>query len=111
MAFTVIAVTPGLSGEDHARAVASAPPFAATDIEYPELVRQAGWAIEFIDDITPQYAATLAHLLREEEEHADELRALSGEPDFSERLGRRRNGIDILSRGLLRRELYFVRPA
>ena len=110
MAFTIILTTPGLSGDDYAEAVAGGPPFVATDVEYPELVRRAGWEIDFTDDITQQYAETLAHMLREEEAHADELRPLVGEADYADRLIRRRNGIDVLSRGLLRRELYFVRP-
>lgn len=111
MAFTVILTTPGLSGEDLDIAIASGPPFIATDEEYPAMVRYAGWHIDSIDDITPQFAATLSHMLREEEAHAEELVALIGEADYADRLAHRRESIDAISRGLLRRELYFVRPA
>lgn len=111
MAFTMILTTPGLRGDDLAQATAAGPTYVATEIDYPDMVRQAGWQIDFIDDITPQYADTLAHMLREEESHADDLRPLITEPDFSDRLCRHRNGLTALARGLLRREMHFVRPA
>jgi ubiquinone/menaquinone biosynthesis C-methylase UbiE len=110
MAFTVILTTPGLAGEDLAQAIAGGPTYIATEIEYPDMVRQTGWEISLIDDITPQYADALANMLREEETHAEALGEVYGDKEIAERLARRRNGLACLSRGLLRREMYVVRP-
>ena len=99
MAFSVILTTPGLTGDDLTQAIAAGPTYVAAAVEYPDMVRQEGWKIDSIDDITPQYAKTLEHMLCEEEAYANELRPLVGEPDFSDRLTKRRNGLAALARG------------
>ncbi len=106
MVFTVIFPKPGLSSADHDRAVESGPPFVETALAYPAMLRQAGWVITDHADLTAEYAQTVRRLLREEEAHADELRGLYGEAEFSEKLAGRRRKIRVLEEGLLRRELF-----
>jgi len=50
MVFNVIWITPGLSPDDHKRALLAAPSYAEAEIEYPALLEQTGWRIiECID--------------------------------------------------------------
>ena len=111
MVFTVIFPKPGMSSADHDRAVESGPPFVETALAYPAMLRQAGWVITDHADLTAEYAQTVRRLLREEEAHADELRGLYGEAEFSERLAGRRRKIRVLEEGLLRRELFAATTA
>ena len=111
MVFTVIFPKPGLSSADHDRAVESAPLFGETALAYPAMLRQAGWVITDHADLTAEYAQTVRRLLREEEAHADELRGLYGEAEFSERLAGRRRKLRVLEEGLLRRELFAATTA
>ena len=110
MAFTVILTAPGLRGDDLTRAIDAGPGYITTDTEYPEMVRQAGWEIDRIEDFSPQYAETLTRMLAEEAAHGDELATMFGEADLADRLAKRQIGIDTIENGLLRRELFFVRP-
>ncbi len=111
MVFTVIFPKPGLSPADHERAVESGPPFVETALDYPEMLRQAGWAIADRVDLTAEYAETVRRLLREEEAHADQLSGLYGEAEFSEKVAGRRRTLGVLEAGLLRRELFAATPA
>ena len=110
MAFTVILTAPGLRGDELTRATDAGPAYITTDTDYPQMVRQAGWEIDCIEDFSPQYAETLTHMLAEETAQGDELAAMFGEADLADRLARRQIGIDTIESGLLRRELYSVRP-
>jgi len=111
MVFTVIFPKLGLSSADHERAVESGPPFVATALDYPAMLRQAGWAIADHADLTAEYAGSVRRLLRQEEAHADELSGLYGAAEFSEKVARRRRTLRVLEEGLLRRELFAVTTA
>ena len=111
MVFTVIFPKPGLSSADHERAVESAPPFVATALTYPAMLRQAGWVVTDRVDLTAEFAESVRRLLREEEAHADELSGLYGEVEYSEKVARRRTTLRALEAGLLRRELFAATTA
>lgn len=111
MVFSVILTTPGLAGDDLKQALDAGPTFVGSETDYPEMIRKAGWRIEMDDDISVQYAQTLAKMIAEHETHTDALSPLVGEPVFSDRLARWRRALDALERDLLRRELYHVHPA
>ncbi len=106
MVFTVIFATPGLSSADHDRAVKSGPPFVDTALAYPDMLDRAGWAITDREDLTADFAATVRRKVGLKEAHADELSALYGEVEFSEKLARRRATLGALEEGLLRREMF-----
>ncbi|MFP6771032.1 MAG: hypothetical protein VCE74_01590 [Alphaproteobacteria bacterium] len=49
-------------------------------------------------------------MLAEQKAHGDELAAMFGEADLADRFAKRQIDIATIESGLLRRELYFVRP-
>lgn len=106
MVFTVISICPNLSPADYARTMACGPPFIETAVEYPEMLRQAGWKITDHLDLTPVYGGSVGQYIREEEAHAEELRELFGDEDYSETLARRRRTHSAIQDGLIRRELF-----
>ncbi len=111
MAFSVISVAPSLSWVAHQRAMAAGPPFKAVAAEYPAMLVEAGWEILDRFDLTDEYRAAVHHRLKEEEVHAAALITLFGEAEFAEILTRRRRTAAAIDDGLLRRELYAMRPA
>ena len=106
MAFTVISVTPGLSREDHVRAVAYGPEFVESDTDYPTLLAQTGWTVLDCQDITMDYAASCRRQIRADEERGEELQALLGPSEFAERQADWRSKVGAIDNGLLRRELF-----
>jgi ubiquinone/menaquinone biosynthesis C-methylase UbiE len=111
MAFTVIYITPGLAPADHACALDSSPPYAATPHLYPDVLTQTGWTLETRTDLTSDYVATVRHLLREQEARADRMTALLGEAEFARRQTAKRANIQVIEDGLLKRDLYVATPA
>jgi ubiquinone/menaquinone biosynthesis C-methylase UbiE len=111
MVFTVIFIAPDLPPGDYRQAVAFGPPCIEAPATYPAMLRQAGWDIIEHVDLTPDYAASVRHQLRQEETHATELRELLGKVAYSEKLTRRRGALDAIERGLIRREMFAATPA
>lgn len=110
MVFSVIMTTPGLSAADRDRAATGGPPFVGADMEYPEMLDRAGWEIAERRDTTAEYLKNVAHRLELLETHAEEITALYGDADATAERARRRATVDVLDRGLLRRELFSVVP-
>ena len=106
MVFTVISICPDISPADYARVMTCGPPFIETAVEYPELLRQAGWKITNHLDLTPDYGGSVGQHLHEEETHAEELRNLFGDEDYSETLARRRRTHSAIKEGLIQREMF-----
>ena len=106
MVFTVISIPRGLSAADYGRAVACGPPFIETTVDYPTMLRQAGWRITDHVDLTSRYVASVRALLGAEEDHADALRELLGAAEYADRLERRRRALDAIGQGLLQREMF-----
>ena len=105
-AFTVISIPPGISTADREEALAVSPPFTHADDEYPAMLAVTGWRVTDHIDLTGVFLDSSRRMQQEEEAHADELTAMYGAKDFAARLTRRRARVDLLERGLLRRELY-----
>ena len=57
MAFSVIYIAEGLREDDHARAVETAPEFVESDVSYPALLAQTGWAVRERHDLTAEFMA------------------------------------------------------
>ncbi len=110
MVFSVISVAPGLSPDDHRRAVEHGPEFIESEADYRTLLRQTGWSILDHDDITMDYAASCRHQLRADEAQKDALVTLIGADEFAERLADWRSKVMALKDGLLRRELFVAAP-
>jgi len=111
MAFSVIYVAPGLSAGDHARALKTAPEFAAMDADYPTLLAATGWAIRRCHDLTAEFRTNCIRKLRAEADLRAELEPLSDAADFDARQARMRRRIEVLGLRHLRRELFIVEPA
>ena len=45
MGFSVISIAPGLSEEQHRRAIANGPEFVDSEVDYPTLMARAGWTV------------------------------------------------------------------
>ena len=110
MAFTVISVRPGLSGESYRRVVANGPEFIETDSDYATLLAQTGWLITGQEDLTTAYLASSRRQLRADEAHAEELAALIGADAFAERLDGWRSSLAALDDNLLQRTLFIAVP-
>ena len=104
--FSVISIPPGLLGSDYERAAEAAPPFAASEEEYPAMIERAGWKIDQHIDLNGQYLDSARITVAAEEEHGEALRQLHGEEDYAARLARRKLLVTILEEGLGRRELF-----
>ncbi len=111
MAFTVIAIAPGLSAAQYHRALANGPEFVETDIDYRTLLAQTGWIVAGNEDITMAYAASLGRQLQADEAQSDGLAALIGAREFTERLAGWRAKLAAVGDRLLRRELFVAVPS
>ena len=110
MVFTVIWITPGLSGEDYQRAVARAPEFGETETAYPTLLEQCGWALVERADISEDYAATMQRFIDADYELQDQLEALLGVQEFADRQAGWRAELGAIEEGLIRRDLFVATP-
>ncbi len=110
MVFTVISVAPGLSAEQHRRAVANGPDFIEAETDYPTLLAETGWRVTDRDDLTKAYADSCQRQLAADQAHKDALAALIGKDAVTQRRADWRAKLAILSEALLRRERYLAVP-
>ena len=110
MGFSVISIAPGLSEEQHRRAIANGPEFVDSEVDYPTLMARAGWTVTAQVDLTPAYAASCARQIQADEEHQDALTALVGPDECAERRAEWREKLAAITDGLLRRELFIASP-
>lgn len=110
MAFTVISVAPGLSIEEHRRAVENGPEFIESDDDYPSMLDRTGWKTVNCQDITAAFAASCERQIEADEAHKEELAAIIGEDEFSERVAGWHAKLAAISDGLLRREQFLAVP-
>ncbi len=110
MVFSVISITPGLSGAAYQRAVECGPEFIASDTDYPGMLDETGWTILEVQDVTVEFAESCGRLREAEAENADALQTLLGPTAYAERKAgweRRHSGA---SEGLLKREIFYTTP-
>ena len=110
MAFTVIYIAPGLSAEDHARAVDSSPLYAETPIPYEDLLDQSGWQILKRQSLSPQYMKTAEDLLAHEKRNEKALREVLGDEDYEFVIEKRNCVISAVTTGITCRDLFVVQP-
>ncbi len=111
MVFTVLFIPSGLSERDHARALEFGPPYVATEVAYPDMLRQTGWEITERSDLSVDFARTVRRLIREDEARADELIGLLGEAEFARRTTRSRAKAEAIEEGLIRRDFFAATAA
>jgi ubiquinone/menaquinone biosynthesis C-methylase UbiE len=110
MVFTILAIAPDLSADDHELALASGPEFIATEAAYPDLLRQTGWQVTGHQDLTAEFMKSVLKMGDLQEVHHTEISGIFGETDATESLARRRATQNGLEHGVLRRELFTAVP-
>ena len=104
MAFFTITVAPGLSREEHARAVRVGPSRVAAAHDMPTLLIRAGFTDVRETEVTDQYLTTARTWLRTRDEHRAELERID-----PERLAQQQRdmaeAVAAIQAGLLRRSL------
>jgi hypothetical protein len=108
LAFTTIFIPPGLSPQDHRRAVRAGPPAVAATRDYPALLCSAGFAELDEVDLTDAYLTTARAWHRHGLAFQAELAALYPPGEFADRLARRHRAITAIQAGLLRRSLFLA---
>lgn len=111
MAFSVLYIPPGLSPEDHGRALETAPDFVETDADYPTLLDETGWTLVECRDLPRAFMESCRKRLCLGAELQAELRPVMGPAEFEVRQDKYRRRIPVPEQGHLRRDLFLVVPA
>ena len=111
MIFTVISVAEDLSRVDYARAIEIGPPYIEDGTDYPEMLRQTGWALVERVDLGARFLDTARISLRVDKANRAGLAELLGEEDYRLKLAKDAHQLDVIAKGHLRRELYELRAA
>ncbi len=110
MVFTVISIAPGLTPDDHRRAVENGPEYIDSESSYPTLLAQTGWVIAEHHDITEDYARSCERQRLADQKWQQPLEELIGVSAYAERWSGWMTKIVALADGLIRRELFVVIP-
>ncbi len=109
MLFSVIAPARSLSDTDYKDAVEAGPPFVEVPGNYASMLRDSGWQVLEMLDVTAEYSQTLRTLVENMTAMADGISAAIGMDEFLEQKQRRETQVTALDRGLLVREIYITR--
>jgi len=107
MSFFVIFAPSELPEADYGVAVRTGPPFVDAPAPYAALLRNTGWWIESVTDVTSDYLGSLRQMVRGIEKSSELVEAL-GQEAVAETIRHRKEQIDAVERGLLRREVYLA---
>ena len=110
MAFSVLLIPPGLSAEDHAEALVTAPEFIETDTDYLTLLDQTGWDLIEHKELTDEFLASCRKRLEVEERLKNDLLAVSDARAVEATQTKFRRRMPVLARGHMRRELFLAVP-
>jgi len=107
MVFTTLLLGVGLRPAERARATRLvSTPLLVTSIEQASLVDETDWDLTEHVDVSDEYAKTAQRDLRAYESRSEKVSKLIGEHELEERLAWRREYIQAIEEGLLRRELF-----
>ena len=111
MLFSVIAPAPSLSESDYKEALEAGPPFVEVPGNYASMLRDSGWQVLEIRDVTEEYLQSLRTLVESMIAMQDAVTEALGIDEYQEQLERRQFQVVALDRGLLVREIYVTRTA
>jgi ubiquinone/menaquinone biosynthesis C-methylase UbiE len=111
MVFSVISLTPGISAQEHRRALDNGPPYIETETPYADLLAQTGWHVNECFDITEEFLHSQRRVIAAQKNHESELRTLLGDRETDDRLTSMKNRLAAREAGLHLREFYVVTPA
>ncbi len=109
MIFTVIYVAENLATNEHVRAVDVGPPYVEAATGYEEMLRQVGWSLIERTDLTSDFLNSAETFLHVDQANQSDLIELLGEADYQDRIESDRRHIDIIGKGHLRREIFWLR--
>ena len=106
MVFNVIELAPDISPEEHERVIEVSPTFAKDWVDYPALLRQAGWDTLDQVDLTAVWEETLRRLLGAYRTRVQALSDLLGPAEYTERETDKRKKLAAIAEQLVKRKLY-----
>lgn len=110
MAFTVISIQTDLSDRERKQAIQVSPDFVETEVDYPTMLENTGWRSISYEDITEEFQRSCQLMMLAEQEQEEGLRVLKGDIEFEEGKAAWELKLKAFSKGLLRRELFVVKP-
>jgi hypothetical protein len=109
MEFSVIALARKPRDEEEQQLLAkSGPPYPDAGADYAVLLLESGWNVLERFDVTAEFANCMDVLLQEYDTRRDALLDLLGQENYVDRLQRRLSTRAAVSRGLLKREIFFA---
>jgi hypothetical protein len=109
MEFSVIALARKPRDEEEQQLLAkSGPPYPDAGADYAVLLLESGWNVLERFDVTAEFANCMDVLLQEYDTRRDALLDLLGQENYVDRLERRLSTRAAVSRGLLKREIFFA---
>lgn len=111
MHFSVIEPRPGLSPEDHRRAVDTGPPFVEVPGDYPGLLEKARWQVVERVDVSREFAESLQKLATGLKRNTPGLRDAFGADGLREAWQRRDKQRELVGAGILQRMVYVAAAA
>jgi hypothetical protein len=109
MEFSVISLAREPAGDDERRLLqGSGPPYPDAGADYALLLEETCWALVERIDVTAEFTRCMEILIEESYARRGALVELLGDEDHAERLERRRCTRAAVTRGLLRREIFFA---
>ena len=106
MHFSVILPAEDLGVSDYAVVLETGPPFIGLDGNYSEMLRDTGWRVDELQDVTDEYKDSLQRLVDGIRENEAELKNLLGAGDLVAKREHREDQIVLIQRGMMRREVY-----
>jgi len=108
MEFSVIALARPPATDDERRLLEkSGPPYPDAGADYAVLLSESGWTVLERLEVTEEFGRCMDVLLQEYDARREALLALFGETGYAERVEHRMSTRAALSRGLLKREIFF----
>lgn len=112
MEFSVIALAREPAGDDEQRLLQqSGPPYPDAGADYAALLEETCWTLVERIDVTAEFMRCMEVLIEESHARRSALIELLGADNHAERLRRRHSTCAAVACGLLRREIFFARPA
>ena len=108
MHFSVILPAPDLSPSEYQEAIETGPPFTDAPDGYEPLLDQSRWEIVDRFDVSAEYQRTLQSLVDGMNRNTPEIREVFGD-EFNSHRQHREDQIDLVQRGVLRREVFVTR--
>jgi SAM-dependent methyltransferase len=110
MAFSVVALSPDLSSEDTARAIANGPEFVESGVSYTELLEKTGWKVIEYRDLSLECAILCKQLRNIDQEWKEQLVKAIGHDGFEDRQNDWQSRLYAIEERLLRREFFLTTP-